>query len=69
MRSSPRSSFVAKDGEHVMEMRYSESQCLPGRTSRILARAFRELGFRICATEEELKKIENPKRLPECLKT
>ena len=31
--------------------------------------AFRKLGFRICATEEELKKFDNPKRLPECVKT
>ena len=30
---------------------------------------FRKLGFRICATEEELKKFDNPKRLPECVKT
>ena len=26
-----------------------------------------QVGLRICATEEELKKFENPKRLPECV--
>jgi hypothetical protein len=31
--------------------------------------AFRKLGLRICATEEELKKYDNPKRLPECVKS
>ena len=31
--------------------------------------AFRKLGLRICATEEELKKFDSPKRLPECVKT
>jgi hypothetical protein len=30
---------------------------------------FRKLGLRICATEEELKKFDNPKRLAECVKT
>jgi hypothetical protein len=30
---------------------------------------FRKLGLRVCATEEELKKFDNPKRLPECVKT
>jgi hypothetical protein len=31
--------------------------------------AFGKLGLRICATDEELKKFDNPKRLPECVKT
>ena len=30
---------------------------------------FRKLGLRICATDEELKKYENPKRLPECVRS
>ena len=30
---------------------------------------FRKLGLRLCATEEELMKFDNQKRLPECVKT
>ena len=35
----------------------------------IYREGFRKLGLRICATDEELKKFDAPKRLPECVKT
>jgi tetratricopeptide (TPR) repeat protein len=62
--------LVAKDGEQVMEIWVNNGQ-LYQRTNEqdLLREAFRKLGFRICATEEELKKIDNPKRLPECVKS
>ena len=47
--------------EHEIFARTSEED--------IQREAFRKLGLRICATEEELKKFDNPKRLPECVKT
>ena len=62
--------LVAKDGEQVLEIWVNNGQVYVRTTEQDLLReAFRKLGFRICATEEELKKIDNPKRLPECVKT
>ena len=62
--------LIAKNGEQVMEIWFNEGEVFARTIEQDLEReAFRKLGFRICATEEELKKIDNPKRLPECLKT
>jgi hypothetical protein len=46
-------------------------RCAYARTSEqdLDHEGFRKLGLRICATEEELKKLDNPKRLPACVKT
>jgi TolB-like protein/class 3 adenylate cyclase len=62
--------LIAKHGEQVMETWFNEGELFARTTEQELEReAFRKLGFRICATEEELKKFDNPKRLPECVKT
>ncbi len=62
--------LVAKDGEQVFEIWWNEGEVF-ARTSEqdIELDGFRKLGLRICATGEELKKYDNPKRLPECIKT
>jgi tetratricopeptide (TPR) repeat protein len=62
--------LVAKNGEQVMEI-WSNEGWVFARTNEqdTLREAFRKLGLRICATDEELKKFENPKRLPECVKS
>ena len=62
--------LIAKNGEQVQELWFNEGKVY-ARTNEqdLLREAFRKLGFRICATEEELKKIDNPKRLPECVKS
>jgi adenylate cyclase len=65
-----RAKLVAKDGEQVLEIWVNNGQVYARTTEQDLLReAFRKLGFRICATDEELKKIDNPKRLPECVKS
>jgi TolB-like protein len=62
--------LIAKKGEQVMEIWFNEGEVFARTTEQELEReAFRKLGLRICATEEELKKFDNPKRLPECVKT
>ena len=62
--------LIAKNGEQVMEIWFNDGEVF-ARTKEedILREGFRTLGLRICATEEELKKINNPKRYPECLKS
>jgi tetratricopeptide (TPR) repeat protein len=62
--------LVAKNGEQVMEIWTNEGWVF-ARTNEqdFLRETFRKLGFRICATDEELKKIDDPKRLPECVKS
>jgi hypothetical protein len=60
--------LIAKDGEQVMEIWFNEGDAFARTIERDFEReAFRKLGLRICATDEELK-FENPKRLPECVK-
>ena len=60
----------AKKGEQVMELWFNEGDVFARAIEQDMEReAFRKLGLRICATEEELKKYDNPKRLPECVKT
>jgi tetratricopeptide (TPR) repeat protein len=62
--------LIAKDGEQVMEMWFNDGEVFARTSEQDIEReAFRKLGFRICATEGELKKFDNPKRLPECVKT
>jgi adenylate cyclase len=62
--------LIAKDGEQVMEIWFNDGDVFARTTEQDLEReGFRKLGLRICATEEELKKFDNPKRLPECVKT
>jgi TolB-like protein/class 3 adenylate cyclase len=62
--------LVAKNGEQVMELWRNEGQVFARSNEQDLLReGFRKLGFRVCATEAELKKIANPKRLPECVKS
>jgi TolB-like protein/class 3 adenylate cyclase len=62
--------LIAKNGEQVEEIWLNEGQ-MYARTSEqdIEREGFHKLGLRVCATEEELKKFDNPKRLPECVKT
>ena len=65
-----RAELIAKNGEQVMEMWFNDGEVfVRTKEEDIYREAFRKLGFRICATEEELKKFDNPKRLPECVKT
>jgi adenylate cyclase len=62
--------LIAKDGEQVMEIWFNEGDAFARTIERDLEReGFRKLGLRICATDEELKKFDNPKRLSECAKT
>jgi tetratricopeptide (TPR) repeat protein len=62
--------LIAKNGAPVLEQFHNEGEVF-ARTQEmdVYRDGFRRLGFRICATDEELKKYENPKRLPECVKT
>ena len=62
--------LIAKNGEQVMEIWFNEGDAFARTSEQDIEReGFRKLGLRICATEEELKKFDNPKRLPECVKT
>jgi hypothetical protein len=62
--------LIAKKGEQVEEIWLNEGQVYARTNEQDLEReGFRKLGLRICATEEELKKFESPKRPPECVKT
>jgi TolB-like protein/class 3 adenylate cyclase len=62
--------LIAKNGEQVMEIWFNQGEVFARTIEQDFEReAFTKLGLRICATEEELKKFDNPKRLPECLKT
>ena len=63
--------LIAKNGEQVWEIWVNEGLIAFARPSEqdFQQEAFRKLGLRICATEEELKKFDSPKRLPECVKT
>jgi adenylate cyclase len=61
---------LAKNDELVMERRWNEDWVTARANEQDLFReAFRKLGLRICATDEELKKYASPKRLPECVKS
>ena len=61
--------LTAKSGEQVWEKWSNEGEVFARTNERDLEiEGFRKLGLRICATDEELKKFENPKRLPECVK-
>ena len=65
-----KANLIAKKGEQVMEIWFNEGEMFARAIEQDMEReAFRKLGLRICATEEELKKFDNPKRLPECVKT
>ncbi len=62
--------LIAKNGEQVMEIWFNEGEVFARTNEQDIEReGFRKLGFRICATDEDLKKFDNPKRLPECVKT
>jgi adenylate cyclase len=62
--------LLAKEREPVMEILSNEGQVFARTNEQDIEReGFRKLGLRICATEEELKKFEHPKRLPECIKS
>jgi TolB-like protein len=62
--------LIAKNGEQVLEIWFNEGEVFARTNEQDLEReGFRKLGLRICATEEELKKFDKPKRLPECTKT
>jgi adenylate cyclase len=62
--------FIAKYGDQAFEIFSNEGEVF-ARTKEedIYREGFRKLGLRICATDEELKKFDSPKRLPECVKT
>ena len=62
--------LIAKNGEQVMEIWLNEGEVFARTDEQDIEReGFRKLGLRICATDEELKKFDNPKRFPECVKT
>jgi hypothetical protein len=62
--------LIAKNGEQVLEIWFNTGEVFARTNEQDMEReGFRKLGLRICATEEELKKLDNPKRLPECVKT
>jgi Flp pilus assembly protein TadD len=65
-----KASLISHHGEQVLEVWFNEGEVFFRQTEQDLEReAFRKLGFRICATPEELKKYASPKRLPECVKS
>ena len=62
--------LIAKNGEQVLEIWVNTGEVFARTIEHDLEiEGFRKLGLRICATEEELKKFDKPKRLPECVKT
>jgi len=62
--------LIAKHGAQVEEIWLNEGQVFARQTERDVQHdAFRKLGFRMCATAEELKNFANPLRYPECVKT
>lgn len=62
--------LIAKNGAQVLEIWWNDGEVFARSTEQDLEReGFRKLGLRICATDDELKKFDNPKRLPECVKT
>ena len=62
--------LISKDGEQVMEMWFNDGEVFARTDEQDFEReGFRKLGLRICATDDELKKFDDPKRLPECIKT
>jgi adenylate cyclase len=62
--------LVAKNCEQVLEIWFNTGEVFARTNEQELEReGFGKLGLRICATEEELKKFDNPKRLAECIKT
>jgi predicted Zn-dependent protease len=62
--------LIAKSGEQVMEIWLNEGERFARTTEQDTElEGFRKAGLRICATDEELKKFDNPKRLPECVKS
>ena len=61
--------LIANHGAPVEEVWLNESFVYARQTERDVQHdAFRKLGFRICATSEELKSYPNPKRFSECVK-
>ena len=65
-----KASLISRYGEQVLEVWFNDGEVFFRQTEQDLEReAFHKLGFRICATPEELKKFANPKRLPECVKS
>ena len=62
--------LIAKKGEQVLEIWWNDGEVFARTDEQDIEReGFRKLGLRICATDEELKKFNNPKRFPECVKT
>ena len=62
--------LITKNGEQVLEIWFNDGEVFARTNEQDIEReGFRKLGLRICATDEELKKFDNPKRLPECVKT
>ena len=69
-RRARQSRLIAKDGEQVFEIWLNNGDVYARTTEQDLDHeGFRKLGLRICASDEELKKFDNPKRLQECVKT
>ena len=62
--------LIAKNGKQVEEIWLNEGQVYARTSEQDIEReGFHKLGLRVCAADEELKKFDNPKRLPECVKT
>ena len=63
-RERAKADLIAKKGEQVMEIWFNEGEMFARTSEQDMEReAFRKLGLRICATEEELKKYGQPKAI------
>ncbi|HEY3721636.1 MAG TPA: adenylate/guanylate cyclase domain-containing protein [Roseiarcus sp.] len=62
--------LISRHGTQIEEVWLNEGQIFARQTEQDIEHdAFRKLGFRICATAEELKNFGKPLRYPECVKT
>ena len=60
--------LITKNGEQVMEVWFNEGEVFARTSEQDIEReGLRRLDLRIYATEEELKKFDNPRSLPECV--
>ena len=65
-----KAALVAKQGETPAEYWFNDGPIFVGAAEQnLFVEAFRKLGLPICYTQEQLAKLENPRRLPECGKT
>jgi hypothetical protein len=63
-----KAALVAKQGETPAEYWFNDGN-FGAADQNLFVEMFRMLGLPVCFTDEQLAKLENPRRLPECGKT